>query len=186
MQSILTLAIYSQNSMYISHNCILVQMSSALLYLFPYTNTNTSYIMPSGIYNSTNKIISIYIYSNWTYLPRLESMNCRLSACWRFMRPTFVVLTRERLKIACNKQWGATSMITAPLGTCASPSWKRTGDRRLFTWYAADEFCANAVFQADSGIDVLIQRDVRCLGFVMIYKAHNGTPTHYLSTLIDD
>jgi hypothetical protein len=96
-----------------------------------------------------------------------------LSACWRFMRPTLVALTTERFKIACSRQCGATSTTTAPSGTCPSASWKRTGDRRLFTWYAADEFCASAVFQADSGIDELIQRDVRCLGFGMIYKTHD-------------
>lgn len=79
-----------------------------------------------------------------------------------------VVLTRERLKIACSRQWGATSITTAPSGTCARASWKSTGDRRLFTWYAADEFCASAEFQADSGIDELIQRAVRCLGLGMI------------------
>jgi hypothetical protein len=64
-------------------------------------------------------------------------------------------------------------MTTAPSGTCPNASWKSTGDRRLFTWYAAEEFCANAVFQADSGIDELIQRDVRCLGFGMIYRTHD-------------
>jgi len=42
------------------------------------------------------------------------------------------------------------------------------------------------VFQADSGIDELIQRDVRGLGFGMIYKTYNDTQTMYFCTLADN
>lgn len=45
----------------------------------------------------------------------------------------------------------------------------KTGDTKLFTWYATDENCANGSFHLDSGIDVLIHLDDLIFGFEMIY-----------------
>lgn len=59
-------------------------------------------------------------------------------------------------------------MQMAFFGICSIASWKKTGDRKLFTWYA-DELCsAIDEVQSDSGMLVLIQREVRFFGFGII------------------
>lgn len=45
----------------------------------------------------------------------------------------------------------------------------KTGDTKLFTWYATDENCASGSFHLDSGIDVLIHLDDLIFGFEIIY-----------------
>jgi len=56
----------------------------------------------------------------------------------------------------------------------------KTGETRLFTWYATDENCANGSCHLDSGIDVLIHLDDLIFGFDMIYILIQRVYVNYL------
>jgi hypothetical protein len=58
---------------------------------------------------------------------------------------------RARLRTAWSKECGATSMTTAPAGTFLSASWNRTGEEKLLTLYAAEEYLASSLSQFSSG-----------------------------------
>lgn len=59
----------------------------------------------------------------------------------------------------------------------------KTGDTKLFTWYATDEYCANGSLHLDSGIDVLIHLTDLIFGFEMICIVVNRVFIKYLIIL---
>lgn len=59
----------------------------------------------------------------------------------------------------------------------------KTGDTKLFTWYATDENCANGSCHLDSGIDVLIHLVDLIFGFDMIYIIVRRMCINYLIVL---
>lgn len=97
------------------------------------------------------------------------SKNCKLFSWSRFKRLKLVTpAPKDRLRMGPSRPVGAISMQIAFLGTCWTASWNRTGDNKLFTWYAAELCWAIGVLHPASGMLELIQRAERFFGLGII------------------